>query len=294
MASIINATTTNGVAISADNSGILQIATNNGITAVNISTNQVVSLTNKLSLTSPNLGATTGVLSIADYSTNNSSGFIQWTNNAQNTQYADIQGLATGGLAFANGTNEVMRFNQNGTLLIGQTANPNASSLVVTVPTGTANGINTQITSNTGVSYPLSNYNASGSYSGGIVLTSGTTTSLAATSDSRLKNDLGVYTNTDIINKTVIHQFTWKSSGETDIGVFAQEYEEINPTAVFKGTDDLTEDGSLARPWSVDYLKFIPELIVYSQELNKTIQEQQALISTLQTQIITLNTKVGI
>jgi len=42
MASIINATTTNGVAISADNSGILQLATNSGTTAVTIDASQNV------------------------------------------------------------------------------------------------------------------------------------------------------------------------------------------------------------------------------------------------------------
>jgi len=42
MASIINATTTNGLSTSADNSGSLQLATNNGTTAVTIDTSQRV------------------------------------------------------------------------------------------------------------------------------------------------------------------------------------------------------------------------------------------------------------
>lgn len=40
MPSIINATTTNGVAVSGDNSGSLQLQTNNGTTAVTIDTSQ--------------------------------------------------------------------------------------------------------------------------------------------------------------------------------------------------------------------------------------------------------------
>lgn len=44
MPSIINATTTNGVAISPDNSGSLQLATNNGTTAVTINTSQNVGI----------------------------------------------------------------------------------------------------------------------------------------------------------------------------------------------------------------------------------------------------------
>ena len=55
MPSIINATTTNGVAISPDNSGSLQLATNNGTTAVTIDTSQNVGIgtsspTQKLSI----------------------------------------------------------------------------------------------------------------------------------------------------------------------------------------------------------------------------------------------------
>jgi len=44
MASIINATTTNGLSTSADNSGSLQLATNNGTTAVTINTSQNVGI----------------------------------------------------------------------------------------------------------------------------------------------------------------------------------------------------------------------------------------------------------
>jgi hypothetical protein len=42
MASILNATTSSGLVTSADNSGVLQLATNNGTTAVTIDTNQTV------------------------------------------------------------------------------------------------------------------------------------------------------------------------------------------------------------------------------------------------------------
>ena len=44
MASIITATTTNGLSTSADNSGSLQLATNNGTTAVTIDTSQNVGI----------------------------------------------------------------------------------------------------------------------------------------------------------------------------------------------------------------------------------------------------------
>ena len=62
MASIINATTTNGVAISADNSGILQLATNSGTTALTLSAAQAatfVSSVTATSLTAPILNSAT-------------------------------------------------------------------------------------------------------------------------------------------------------------------------------------------------------------------------------------------
>jgi hypothetical protein len=69
MPSIINATTTNGVAVSGDNSGSLALQTNNGTTAVTIDTSQNVGI-----------GTTSSVngLSVYKYGT-------QWTGNTVNT-----------------------------------------------------------------------------------------------------------------------------------------------------------------------------------------------------------------
>lgn len=58
MPSILNATTTTGLVTSADNSGSLQIATNNGTTAVTIGTDQVVTLAQPLPAASGGTGLT--------------------------------------------------------------------------------------------------------------------------------------------------------------------------------------------------------------------------------------------
>lgn len=58
MASILNATTSSGLVTSADNSGSLQLQTNNGTTAVTISTAQIVTLANALPIASGGTGAT--------------------------------------------------------------------------------------------------------------------------------------------------------------------------------------------------------------------------------------------
>jgi len=106
-------------------------------------------------------------------------------------------------------------------------------------------------------------------------------TAYTTSSDARLKEDLGLATETSVIDNLKIRNFEWKSTGKKDIGVFAQEAEPIKPSAVVKGTDELTESGDLAVPWSVDYSKYVPDLIVYCQQLNAKLEAQALEIATL-------------
>jgi hypothetical protein len=109
----------------------------------------------------------------------------------------------------------------------------------------------------------------------------------ATTSDQRLKTDLGVVTNTSVIDNLLIHDYTWKESGVAGRGVFAQEAYEVMPNAVGKGKD--APDGSINTPWGVDYSKFIPDLIVHAQQLKKQVQEQQAIIESLKARLDAAN-----
>jgi hypothetical protein len=132
MASIINATTTNGVVASGDNSGSLQLATNNGTTAVTIDTSQNVGVGTaspqaRLHQSSTNDGVqaiftgaqtatTQSILLRSQYQTNNgTAGFanIGWFDN----------GSQGGGLTFGTTSNgsgttgiptERMRINSSG------------------------------------------------------------------------------------------------------------------------------------------------------------------------------------
>ena len=107
------------------------------------------------------------------------------------------------------------------------------------------------------------------------------------TSDQRLKTDLGVVTETNIIDDTVIHDFTWKSNGTQSRGVFAQEAVNINPSAVSVGDDG----EEVIKQWQVDYSKYVPDLIVYCQQLKKQNQEQQSIIEALTSRLTALEAK---
>lgn len=97
-----------------------------------------------------------------------------------------------------------------------------------------------------------------------------------ATSDKRLKNDLGISTDTPVIDNTIIHDFIWKQNQAQSKGVFAQEAINSKPEAVTPGKEDtLNEEGLPKYPWMVDYSKYIPDLIVYCQQLKAKVNTLQ-------------------
>ena len=114
----------------------------------------------------------------------------------------------------------------------------------------------------------------------GSISFNGTITVYATTSDQRLKTDLGVATDTSVIDNTVIHDFTW-ANGLADRGVFAQEAHKVKPNAVQVGDDELSKDGDLMKPWGVDYSAYVPDLIVYCQQLKAMLLEQNNEILAL-------------
>ena len=132
MASIINSTTTTGVAVTGDNSGSLQLATNSGNTAVTIDTSQrvLIGATSASGFDSgaDNLivGAGSGSNGITIYSGNTSTAAI---NFADGTTGSDIY---AGGITYNHNTNNLdfsttdgsgrMRITSAGDVLVGATA----------------------------------------------------------------------------------------------------------------------------------------------------------------------------
>lgn len=178
---------------------------------------------------------------------------------------------------------ERMRIASNGNVLIGQTTNPATSSVVIKVETLVANGVNAQITSNSGTSFPWSNYNATGTYVGGITCTS-SATAFPTSSDKRLKKNIKDAPSAidKILTAQVVSHDWIEFDDHVEYGFVAQDLQRIIPQAVVEGTDK--EDGSINMPWGVDYSKIVPLL-------TKAIQEQQAIINELKTRIEALESK---
>jgi hypothetical protein len=154
MASIINATTTAGVSVAGDNSGSLQLATNNGTTAVTIDTSQTTTINSPSS--TPLIVQSAGtermrITSAGDVGIGTSSpsgklevsgGQLRVTASSASsmflvnpsTTYADgvdLQATYNGGgsfgpLKFTTSGTERMRVDSSGNLLVGKTAGDGA------------------------------------------------------------------------------------------------------------------------------------------------------------------------
>ena len=124
MASIINATTTAGVSVQGDNSGSLQLATNNGTTAVTIDTSQNVGIgtsspARKLQIHEAT-AATNAYIQLSNAATGSTStdGFQLIVGTGGETILAQRENAE---MQFWTNNTERMRITSDGTLLIGKT-----------------------------------------------------------------------------------------------------------------------------------------------------------------------------
>jgi hypothetical protein len=103
----------------------------------------------------------------------------------------------------------------------------------------------------------------------GSVSVTTTATTYNTTSDARLKDDIGDFDGLGIVEQLNPRKFAWKSDGQEDIGLYAQEVKELVPNAVSEN-----EDGY----YQMDYSKLVTPLI-------KAVQEQQKQIEELKQQL---------
>jgi hypothetical protein len=209
-----------------------------------------------------------------------------------------IYNAANSATTFVTNSTERMRITSSGNVLVGQTAAYNAEAFNVTVGSGQTWAASLvaptyiylgSVTSTTGyMGYFQTSYTSGsgGTYAGAIVST-GSSTAYGTSSDYRLKEN--VQPMTGALGKVQALKpvtFTWKTDGRHSQGFIAHELQAIVPEAVIGEKDELDEKGK-PRYQGIDTSFLVATLTA-------AIQEQQALITTLQAQVAALQTKVGV
>ena len=144
------------------------------------------------------------------------------------------------------------------------------------------------VSNSAGSAIPLICYTSSTTQAG-YILTSGSTISFVQGSDYRLKEDIIDMDKAATLSKLMQVKpvnFDWKDGTKINQdGFIAHELQAIFPQVIHGEKDAVNEDGSI-NPQGINLAQLIPYLVA-------SIQEQQKLITTLQEQVLELQTKVG-
>ena len=179
-------------------------------------------------------------------------------------------------LQFVTGGSERMRITSTGRTLIATSSalsSDNGGGLDVFATGGGPHVLNLKNSDASGGANMIRFIDGSGDTCGEINSNAtSNTTSYGTSSDGRYKDVIGEARGLEIINSLNPVKFTWKSSGEEDEGLIAQEVLEIVPNAI---------TGSEETKYMMDYSKLVTPLV-------KAIQEQQEQINILKHEIKTL------
>ena len=224
---------------------------------------------------------TSVALSVGADATSTTSYGLEVTNSTANTRFL-VNGLGDS-IFYKTDNGEGMRFDAtSGNLLVGTTsavstsnsqtgAEARANGIVVGAVSGNASFIANRLSSD-GDAILL---RRDGTTVGSISVT-GSATAYNTSSDARLKDVTGTARGLEVINELNPVAYNWKADGKADEGLIAQEVKELVPNAVV---------GSEADMYSMDYSKLVVHLVAGMQEQQKQMQEQQAIIEDLQTQL---------
>lgn len=292
MASILNATTSSGLVTSADNSGSLQLATNNGTTALTIDTSQNVGIGTASPQAVLNISSASQEQLRLSRLTAGSSGYLTfYANNSSATQvqYAGILGDVVSSTAGSHGgallfyttgsatSAERMRIDSSGNLLVGLTANSYNSKLTVQSDASAVTPFSINDTSTGSTSRFIATWYRGGSSVGNISITN-TTTAYNTSSDYRLKENIAPMTGA--LAKVALLKpvtYKWKVDGSDGEGFIAHELQAVVPDAVTGEKDAVDADGNPI------YQGIDTSFLVAT--LTAAIQEQQAQIEELKAEV---------
>jgi len=292
MASIINATTSTGLVSSADNSGSLQLATNNGTTAVTIDTSQRVGVgttspTGKLHVYG------SGEVQTLQRSSGSANNYTLFKTESGADQaylgFSDagvndfaIYNVQNGYIRFGTNNAERMRITNGGDVFIGTTTTFSYANgdLCVNANGGGDPAIVAGVNS-TSAAY---NNIVLGNSTGGVgrIQTNGSATAYLTSSDYRLKKDVTpIQDALGTIESLNPVAFTWNVDNRQDAGFLAHEFQEILPNYADGTKDGVDADGKPAYQ-AVDKSGVIPFLVKAVQELNAKVDAQAVRIAELE------------
>ena len=273
MASTISAgtTTTTGLVYSADTSGVLQLQTNGGTTAVTIDTNQNVGVG-----VTPSAWSTAGTI---EFTGNYATGYNGHSQNAYNssggwkyltTAAASVYQQGSGAHKWFNAPSgtagnaitftQAMTLDNSGNLLVGTTSFATPGFAVN--PLGYFFlGNNAQASG-----WAFATFQRSGTTIGSISQTGTTAVLYNTTSEQRLKEYIvDAHEFVSVIDSIKVRSYNWKSDGSHQrAGFVAQELVTVAPEAVHQPADP-------EEMMAVDYSKLVPMLVKEIQSLRKRI-----------------------
>ena len=288
MASILNATTSSGLVTSADNSGSLQLATNNGTTAVTIDTSQNVGVGTTSPATKFHVSGQTRIAdssNSANYMTLGVGANAPYGNASLSTTTAGLSIVAegAGNMTFSNNGSERMRITSGGALCVGTTSATGSVRFIVESDTTTLNPMTVSNTRSTAATDYSILFYRNGSIVGS-VQTSLSATSFVTSSDYRLKENIAPMTGALAkVAQLKPVTYDWKVGGSSQ-GFIAHELQAVVPDCVTGEKDAVDADGNI-KPQGVDTSFLVATLTAAIQELkaelDATKAEVQALKGTL-------------
>ena len=294
MASIISAGTTDATSlnVSSDRTGILQLASNNAVTAVTIDASQNVGIGRTLPTARLHLSTASGSTALTLSTNNNDNGNATIYNDA--TYFGIASNFGTTGIKvrFALATpDNAMTVDSSGNLLVGRTTT--AAGLGGDTPIVFANGAfcsyvgsyNAQYSSDR-INFNNANYYVVNGSTVGVKLVSGST-SWTTQSDERTKTDLVPISNgLQKINtlRAVTGRYTKDEEGVSRAFLIAQDVKAVLPEAVDEDTDE-------EKTLGLRYTETIPLLVAAIKELKAINDTQAETINALTARIVAIESR---